>query len=113
MADISRNSSRNEGKIEKLNSLNGIICKIQPTIYKYKSKTKYLNQAQCIIFVLFFCKIVDLDMRPMSPEHRILGLSRIDETNELVGLNDRLTNILGRNQLLETKNKILSKKVNL
>jgi hypothetical protein len=50
-------------------------------------------------------------MRPLSPETRLICLSRIEEKNDLVELNDRLTGILARNQNLEAANALLARKV--
>jgi hypothetical protein len=47
------------------------------------------------------------DERPMTPTR----LSRIDEKNALVGLNNRLAAIIDRNQQLESENSKLSAQV--
>ena len=50
-------------------------------------------------------------MRPMSPQTRLICLSRIDEKNALVTLNDRLAAILARNRQLENENALLNTQV--
>jgi myosin heavy subunit len=51
------------------------------------------------------------DDRAMSPTSKFLAMSRIDEKNSLVGLNDRLAKILARNRQLEEENKRLDNQV--
>jgi len=47
----------------------------------------------------------------MSPTTRLISLSRIDEKNALVSLNDRLAMILSRNRTLENENTLLNVQV--
>lgn len=47
----------------------------------------------------------------MSPTTRLISLSRIDEKNQLVSLNDRLAGILSKNRNLENENVILNTQV--
>jgi len=57
----------------------------------------------------FHCLIIIRSVieRPKTPTMR----SRIDEKNALIGLNNRLANILQRKQELEDENNLLSREV--